>query len=75
MTGDNLDIKQFDTKIGRKEIQIVWCFVRERQSSTELERRIGLEEIVDIVRRCRIRVHRHEQHEKTRQNAASARRS
>ena len=75
MTGDNLDIKQFDTKMGRKEIRIVRCFVRERQSSTELERRIGLEEIVDIVRRCRIRCHGHEQREKTRQNAASARRS
>ena len=32
MTGDNLDIKQFDTKIGRKEIRIVRCFLRERQS-------------------------------------------
>ena len=63
MTGDNLDINQFDTKMGRKEIRIVRCFVRERQSSTELERRIASEEIVDKMGSCRLRCHGHVQRE------------
>ena len=37
----------------------VWCFPERKTSSTELRRRLGIEAIGDVMRRCRLRWHVH----------------